>query len=675
MFSHYSLPRRHLIHWLWFFPAVDVAVSVWGSGLGDNQGIKVIAEALSFILASKLFFWFGCLFAVRFIQNFIELVRSRKVALLITIIKWCGSTILVFYFLFLWVFSLSFGHHPNPHMLTFLIANFSRVPQHVLQTSPFVVILSVIVASLLAYLAERTIAQMAMPCRSQSYFLSLALFLIGAVGLMFASVEMRTMANRLTAEKWSIIKEMNTRYIASEVDRYLESLPNKYELRKPNTLVNNIPVIVILIESLRYDLLTKHPETIAFLKLLYSNNIGFERPYATASHSNLTDLAFWYSQYPLRMQEMENYPHEAPWRGTSLFAAFKNAGYTTAYISSQNEKWGHMINWLKTNEVDFFYHSEDYHGDTWENFDDLPGLAGMIKKGLVTAGKIEDSATLRIAMQWINGYVRAEGRKNFFLGMNLQNTHFSYIIPPGGSEPFQPADLGFKAIYYRWPKEKKEQVRNRYLNAVINVDGLLKKFAIFLDRLGIWDECIFVVLGDNGEAFHEHGFGNHSGPMYDEAVRTFAVIKLPRSMRHLAKIISNPVSHIDIAATILWLAGIEIPGSFQGIPIFELTLLNRPVYMYTNAIVRQYGIVDWPWKLLMTEFPEWRTELYNLFEDPYESIDRSFERPLELARLKNNLLFWISAQRRYYSEKIYLTRFPPKYDIKKASVQVGSLSR
>ena len=93
----------------------------------------------------------------------------------------------------------------------------------------------------------------------------------------------------------------------------------------------------------------------------------------------------------------------------------------------------------------------------------------MIKLGQGTAGKIEDSETLEVAKKWIDSQ---SDPKRIFLAMNLQNTHFSYVIPPGGVEPYQPGELDFPAIYYYWDEAHVEKVRNRYLNAVHNLDRL-----------------------------------------------------------------------------------------------------------------------------------------------------------------------------------------------------------
>jgi arylsulfatase A-like enzyme len=256
--------------------------------------------------------------------------------------------------------------------------------------------------------------------------------------------------------------------------------------------------------------------------------------------------------------------------------------------------------------------------------------------------------------------------------MNLQNTHFSYVLSPGAEQPYQPSDLGFRAVYYRWPEDQKLNVRNRYLNSVHNVDKLLEEFADFLEEKGLWDETLLVVLGDNGEAFYEHGFGNHSGPMYEEVVRTLAFIKLPSSSGMNLGDVDRPVSHIDIAATIVEAAGLARPSSFQGRSIPEADCSERPIFMYSDAIVRQFGIVSWPWKYLLTEHPAQKEELYNLADDPTEAYNVAGVNRQVLLRLRESLVDWQALQSKYYAESAYLERVPPDYCPRNAALDLNA---
>lgn len=415
------------------------------------------------------------------------------------------------------------------------------------------------------------------------------------------------------------------------------------------------PIIILLIESMRHDLINIDPCPIPFIKSLIDQSYLFSRSYAASSHSDYADLALWYSRYPLRSSKRTKYMKNSLLRRTSIFQVFKNLNYETAYISSHNEKWGNMINWLDVPETDFFFHSEDYNKSTWYNKDDKGGLASLIKNKIATAGKVEDSETLKIAKGWISGLADS---KSFILGMNLQNTHFNYLIPKGGEEPFQPSIIDFPMIYYSWPEKKVEHVKNRYFNAFYNLDILINDFVDFLKKEAIWNNCYFIIIGDNGEAFYEHGFGNHSGPMYDEVVRTFTLIKPPKDC--VAYSVENPISHIDILPGVLDLMNIPIPNSFQGISPFN-TNQKRLIYLHSNAIVQQDGIIDWPWKLLVNYQPAKEAELYNLEIDPFEKRNFFDSYEKEANELYNKLMNWRNSQLIYYKNpEYYLVYEPPK---------------
>lgn len=640
-----SLLARIARAWPLAPPAVDVAISIWAyTQTGDASDARGMT-ALVLEIVARLLLWSGFYFLF---QAAFAFVRTVRFPVLHALLRWTVLFVLALvlaYFFFAWAYTIANSGPPSTDIWNFLIDNLGLLPQHLIQTSPLIAIGGPIFAMLLAIACERAVLEIQAIRRYSLVNKSILALLMLAGAVSIIRVEQGLAEPVRTASPMA--------------DAYIASLPDK-QRGGDNNPPKRYPTIVILAESLRYDLLTKHAEAIPFLKSLAENGMSFERSYATASHSNLTDLAFWYSQFPLKGERMESYPATAPWRGISLFQVFKSAGYDTAYISSQNERWGDMLNWLDVPEVDYFFHSENYGGDTWENMDDRPGLASMIKRGLVTAGKIEDSGTLRVAKDWIGKLPR---ESTFFLGMNLQNTHFSYVMPPGGIEPYQPSELGFRAIYYRWPEKYKDNVRNRYLNAVTNLDHLLADFSAYLKAKGLWDECIFVVVGDNGEGFYEHGFGNHSGPMYDEAVRTLSLVKLPKSLQQQQRqIVRHAISHVDIAATIPRIAGLDIPDSFQGKPLYPESAERRPVFMYSNGIVRQYGIVSWPWKLLVTVAPRKKTELFKLDTDQAEIENLATSHNVTMDSLKDQLDFWIDAQLAYYRSEAYARKSAPRYD-------------
>lgn len=448
-------------------------------------------------------------------------------------------------------------------------------------------------------------------------------------------------------------------------------IPYTPPIAASNSASSRPPVIVIIIEALRSDILSTQPAAMPFLASIVPEGVLFDKDYSTSSHTDYANLAIWYSRYPFRSDHRLGYPYDAPWRGLSAFEYFKLNGYATAYFSSQNEKWGEMINWLKRPGTDTFFHSEDYHGRTWENDDDARGLIALIRAGIATAGKVEDSITLGFARDWIDQHSAAP----FFIGMDLQNTHYSYVIPDGGSEPFKPDDMGFKRVYATWPRDKAREVRNRYLNAAWNVDRDLADFVRDLRKRGIWDRSMVVIVGDHGEAFYEHGFANHSGPLYDNVARSFAWVKFPKGDPRNGHHFSDPISHIDLIPLAVATAGLPPWPGFQGIDPWRRTE-DMPIFLAANALVWQIGVVRWPWKLLIETFPKHHSELYRLDSDPAEHRNLFVEMPTKAKRLTNVLEEWRSCQIDYYDSAPLYTAFdPPHYGVLTTQEELAAASR
>ena len=83
--------------------------------------------------------------------------------------------------------------------------------------------------------------------------------------------------------------------------------------------------------------------------------------------------------------------------------------------------------------------------------------------------------------------------------------------------------------------------------------------------------------------------------------------------------------------------------------------------MYSNAIVRQFGVVSWPWKYLYTAAPQQTMELYNLTDDPQESVNLAGTERKVITGLEDSLVRWIALQQKYYSSGAYLHKAAPDY--------------
>jgi arylsulfatase A-like enzyme len=140
---------------------------------------------------------------------------------------------------------------------------------------------------------------------------------------------------------------------------------------------------------------------------------------------------------------------------------------------------------------------------------------------------------------------------------------------------------------------------------------------------------VLLVTGDHGEGLGDHGlYFNHIG-LWEEMLRVplivWAPTRLPAGVRH------DVVSGLDVAPTLLALAGLAVPPIMEGRDLFASPLAPRP--LVAEAVKgMQITFRDGPWKLVRTLEPSWvndayhpaagQVELYDLAADPAERTNR-----------------------------------------------------
>ncbi|TVS21176.1 MAG: hypothetical protein EA424_00220 [Planctomycetaceae bacterium] len=203
-------------------------------------------------------------------------------------------------------------------------------------------------------------------------------------------------------------------------------------------------LIVIAVEALRHDVIgMQHQgrEIMPHVNGLARGGVHFTNAYLQSTHSDYADPCIVSSLYPLRTRGHHYYSRSDPWPKVLIYDVLKQHGYATAIISSQNEGWGRMDQFLAS-----------------------PHLP-------------------------------------FFVSVNLQTSHFPYEIPGGRSGPFQPATMDFPASFVSYPRDKVPAVRNAYYNALHYIDQQIGRLVSFLDETGLRDETLLVIAGDNGSRF------------------------------------------------------------------------------------------------------------------------------------------------------------------------------
>jgi lipoteichoic acid synthase len=83
-------------------------------------------------------------------------------------------------------------------------------------------------------------------------------------------------------------------------------------------------------------------------------------------------------------------------------------------------------------------------------------------------------------------------------------------------------------------------------------------------ELGLYEETIFVLYGDHGEAFGEHGLYQHDNVAYEEGLRVPLLIHDPQNWQGGERV-KAPTNQLDVLPTVIDLLGYGVEGgSYSG---------------------------------------------------------------------------------------------------------------
>ncbi len=102
------------------------------------------------------------------------------------------------------------------------------------------------------------------------------------------------------------------------------------------------------------------------------------------------------------------------------------------------------------------------------------------------------------------------------------------------------------------------QMVQMYDGAVRRLDGKIKVLRAMLEELGVADEFAIVVTADHGDEFLDHASIGHGHTLYDELTHVPLVAHIPQGPSGVR--CTAPVSLVDLAGTLLGMAGVENTG-------------------------------------------------------------------------------------------------------------------
>lgn len=422
-------------------------------------------------------------------------------------------------------------------------------------------------------------------------------------------------------------------------------------------------VIVAIVESLRPDQLRCTGgvrEVMPTVERLAGEGVAYTRCYSQSTHSNYADLCPLSGHYPLRERRTHLYPRDPLYPRVLLHDLLSVLGWRTAVISSQNEDWGRMRNYLDTGRIDHFFHAPDYEGDTRiPRADQDQGFVYFARGPVKRSGKIDDRITVDEAIRWTGSLASDEP---YYCYLNLQNSHTPYEVPADFPRRFLTTPLDFEVRFSDYPRERASDVKNAYADSLAYSDHQLARLVAHLERAGRWDRTLVVVTGDTGQAFFEHGFAAHANALFEEVTRVPLVVRAPGLVPTRDDRLAQ---HVDVPPTVLGLLGLPPHPAHQGHDLRRPGRPDEAAYLVSQcALAHQVAIVWRGLKLVHDERSD-RFALFDLMRDPEERHPVSPRDEVFWAVAKRHgvlarLATWRALQLGYYADADAQQRhYPP----------------
>jgi arylsulfatase A-like enzyme len=401
--------------------------------------------------------------------------------------------------------------------------------------------------------------------------------------------------------------------------------------------------ILLTIDCLRADHLSRlgySKKTTPNLDNLAGDGALFTQAISVGTNTPTSFKAMFTSTYPL-MHEGQLYITESV---TTLAQVLKEHGYSTAafhfapWLSSHNgyvkgfdafddgiQKW-RVESWLSRPK-------ELVKRAIGKNVRLYQFLAQIYAVRLAISFKAE--VLNEKAISWLSG-----NPNNFFLWIHYMDVHEPYLPSSkltAALKSYHILKLHKKAIYSPdslSPGEVSKLV-DLYDAKISHVDEIIGSLLRTLRQRNVLDDTFVIVTADHGQQFMEHGGHGHSGSPYDELIRVPLIIVGPGLK---TKVISQQISLLDLAPTILDMLKVEKPKAFLGNSLIPLikgdkvkagnseaiseTAFGRPIRTRRGIKPRldinhrQISLRTCKWKYIYTEVGQ--DELYDLEGDPGE---------------------------------------------------------
>ena len=379
-------------------------------------------------------------------------------------------------------------------------------------------------------------------------------------------------------------------------------------------------IVFILTDDHRWDALSilGHPVVqTPTLDRLCRQGVRFENAFVTTSLCTPSRASILTGQYAHTHGVKNNL---TPWRNenTTFLELLNYAGYDTAFIG----KW-HMPGELpRLRGVDRFI-----------TFTAQAGQGQYVDCPLIVDGRETPSRKHYITEELTDyalEFISEERDNPFFLYLSHKAVHHQFLPPPKLAGIYRDRELPLPAEADTWISMNPdllycgligplERTYRNYMETLHATDLEVGRIVDKLEELGIAGDTIIIYFGDNGFFLGEHRLMDKRWP-YEESIRVPCIVLDPRRKGAGGRTAKQMVLNIDLAPTILEMAGLPVPAHMEGrsmLPyIQDGEVPGRTAWLY------EY-FRDFPYRV--PELQAVRTDRYKYVEYQGRKADELFD--------------------------------------------------
>ncbi|WP_233098836.1 sulfatase family protein [Aureibaculum flavum] len=360
----------------------------------------------------------------------------------------------------------------------------------------------------------------------------------------------------------------------------------KHEVARPN-------ILFILVDDQRNDVMSiaGHPIVkTPTIDNLAKNGIRFTNAFVTSAICAASRATIFTGLYEYKhVYTFGKKPLKKVFVANSYPLLLKKSGYTTGFtgkfgvnIEMKDSLISEMFDFFKPSgkNAPFFKkladgtlrHSAEIRGDDAVEF--------------INNQNSENPFCLSIsfnAVHAVDANLSPGNKGHYPYPQSVANMYENVVIPePLLNDPkiyenhpdFLKNSLNRERYFWRWNTEEKYQTNMKaYYRMISGYDNVMKRVIASLKAKGLDKNTIIIYSSDNGYYMGNRGFAG-KWSHYDESLRVPLIIYDPRMpSENVGQTTDKTALNIDITATILDIAGVTVPQSYQGNSL--LPILNN----------------------------------------------------------------------------------------------------